>query len=818
MCIGNLRPAAQGVDELDSEMYQTVGWNGVELMAKAMDLPFYYVQTRGKSTQNTVSYDHSNVNDQKDGDEVEDMFNLLQSIKSKHPEITAVSTGAILSNYQRNRVESVCERLGLVNLAFLWQRSDQSVLLKEMVDHGIDAVIIKCASMGLSPQEFLGKSIADNAVCDALDKLGDLYGMNVCGEGGEYETFVIDCPLFKEFKISIDESSVCGNLEDPICPSGHLKFDKISLIPKAVEVQSAESVPEEIKDDDPDPLEAMANVDGLKPLAAPQVIESTNICNYGDRNGCFHFVSHPNVSLNSKYVADLDLRREVESLFGGLEQRLQRHHLTFDHVFYCQLFLEDMAMFSTVNPMYKAHFKRQCPPSRVCCQMDLTPPHRVTLEAMAFRDKVNAETECMETDKTVFECLHVQSVSEWAPSCIGPYSQSSKIADKLVFTAGTIGLDPATMTMVGNERPKEQIEWTFRNLQAVLSAFDSSMSLAVHHNIFLLALPQKVDTVESADSVVLDEEAQGAHPIGDAAVFSSKRMDPRLLSMVQSALQRHTERLEDVLDFNAVILYVPDLPKHALIEVQSLALTKRCISNLNAVKMEKSETSDFTESESSSTDPGRHRMGGLQNSDSLSKKRKIKLKYAHIKRTRKRRRKPDIHSIVMDRKENEIGSFFVVKTRTIYNLHDRWCSVVSLCELTSAQSGNTISSLLKSALSQSALYVNGYGHMIGNEGPRTECKEDLDDGDGDEIEDDESASDWTERSIVFLRLYYQCEALEPKRLLQLIESCFEDLGLCRIPAISLIPCRGLCFADDQRSDDSVDNFGLYMMHCLLLET
>ena len=96
--------------------------------------------------------------------------------------------------------------------------------------------------------------------------------------------------------------------------------------------------------------------------------------------------------------------------------------------------------------------------------------------------------------------------------------------------------------------------------------------------------------------------------------------------------------------------------------------------------------------------------------------------------------------------------------------------------------------------------------------------DDSSDGDGDEIEDDESASDWTERSIVFLRLYYQCEALEPKRLLQLIESCFEDLGLCRIPAISLIPCRGLCFADDQRSDDTVDNCGLYMLHCLLLET
>lgn len=39
--------------------------------------------------------------------------------------------GAILSNYQRVRVEAVCERLGLKTLAFLWQR-DQSELLSEV--------------------------------------------------------------------------------------------------------------------------------------------------------------------------------------------------------------------------------------------------------------------------------------------------------------------------------------------------------------------------------------------------------------------------------------------------------------------------------------------------------------------------------------------------------------------------------------------------------------------------------------------------------------------------------------------------------------
>lgn len=834
VCVGNLRPAAKGVDELDSEMYQTVGWNGVELIAKAMDLPFYYIETRGKSTQNTVSYDHSNASsiskhkndgNSDDSDEVEDMFHLLQNIKTKHPEITAVSTGAILSNYQRNRVESVCERLGLVNLAFLWQRNDQSMLLKEMVDHGIDAVIIKCASMGLSPQRFLGKSIADQMIYDELNKLGDSYGMNVCGEGGEYETFVIDCPLFRKFKISIDESSICGNLEDPICPSGHLKFEKLSLISKdlkevtvEMEVDSVQnqdihdvnsSVIEETKNDDSDPPEIQSveiiefnEIDDSNPLVAPQVIETTNICNYG-HNGCFHFVSHPNVSLNSKYVADLDLQTEVDLLFGALEQQLHRHHLTMDHLFYCQLFLNEMSLFSTVNPFYKSHFKNLHPPSRVCCQMDLTQPHRVSLEALGFREKVNEETECMETDKTVFECLHVQSVSEWAPSCIGPYSQASKLRDKLVFTAGMIGLDAATMTMIGNDRSKEQIECTFNNMQSVLTAFDSSMSLAVHHNIFVLAVPQK--NGDNAETQNMD-------------LVPFKRMDHRLSNMVQCALQQHTANLEDVLDFNAVILFVPDLPKHALVEIQTLALTKRCISKLNALKMEKSEkseTSDFTESESSSS-------GLLQNGDSSRKKRKIKLKYAHIKRTRKRRRKPDAHSIIMDRKENEIGTFFVVKTRTVYNLYDRWCSVVSLCELTSVQSVETILSLLKSALSQSVLCVNGYGHMIGNgmsgrQRQRTEYKDDddPDDVDGDE---EESNGDWTERSIVFLRLYYHCEILEPLQLLELMESCFEDLDLCRTPAISLIPCRGLRFADEQHLDDSNDDgFGLYMLHCLLLE-
>ena len=55
-----------------------------------------------------------------DGDEVEDLYQLLCKVKSQHPEVQAVACGAIFSHYQRMRVENVCQRLGLVSLSYLW--------------------------------------------------------------------------------------------------------------------------------------------------------------------------------------------------------------------------------------------------------------------------------------------------------------------------------------------------------------------------------------------------------------------------------------------------------------------------------------------------------------------------------------------------------------------------------------------------------------------------------------------------------------------------------------------------------------------------
>eukprot|EP01084_Bolivina_argentea_P048175 88770_1 len=518
ICIGNLRPSPKDVDELDSEMYQTVGWNGVELIAKAMDVPFYFRTTDGKSKQSAVAYNHLNINnDQNDNnneskidsvDEVEDMFLLLQEIKHKHPEINAVSTGAILSNYQRNRVESVCDRLNLVNLSYLWQRTDQNILLKEMINNDINAIIIKCASMGLLPNEFLGKSIQDDIIYDKLLELGDLYGMNVCGEGGEYETFVIDCPLFKKFKISIDESSICGDIKDPISPNGYLKFHKLSLVSKKQnENQTVEQKHNEMKENDinihicneKNDWELL-NVDTFIPFDEPQSIETTNICNYGSKNGMFQFVSHPNSSVNSKYISDLDLKAEVSLLFNVLIMKLKKYELNMSNLFYCQLFINDMNLFKIINPFYKSYFKNIFPPSRVCCQLDLNNKHRVSLEALGYKYKYKS-IHNIEINHNVFQCLHVQSISEWAPNCIGPYSQASKIENKFIFAAGVIGLIPATMKMIPNNKPIQQIDLTWTNINAVLTAFDSNLLFGIHHNIFVLAAPKTQTKIELNDNI-----------------------------------------------------------------------------------------------------------------------------------------------------------------------------------------------------------------------------------------------------------------------------------------------------------------------------
>jgi 2-iminobutanoate/2-iminopropanoate deaminase len=70
-----------------------------------------------------------------------------------------------------------------------------------------------------------------------------------------------------------------------------------------------------------------------------------------------------------------------------------------------------------------------------------------------------------------------------APAAIGPYSQGIVIGD-LVFTAGQIPLDPATMQVVDGDI-SEQTDRALRNLSAILETAGTSLSSVVKTTVFL---------------------------------------------------------------------------------------------------------------------------------------------------------------------------------------------------------------------------------------------------------------------------------------------------------------------------------------------
>uniref|UniRef100_A0A915L678 Diphthine--ammonia ligase n=1 Tax=Romanomermis culicivorax TaxID=13658 RepID=A0A915L678_ROMCU len=226
VCLANLHPPA-GIHELDSYMYQTVGHDALHVYADAMGLPLHRREIVGKPVMTDMSYNHKEPKieqENKEYDEVEDLYILLKEVVQLY-DVEAVSVGAIFSDYQRVRVENVCSRLNLKMLAYLWH-CDQKHLLDEMIESGLEAIIIKVAAMGLDPKTDLGKNLSQ--IRPKLLELEKRFGINVCGEGGEFETFVLDCPLFEK-RIKIDKYDISIHSDDAFAPVGFLKLTKIHL-------------------------------------------------------------------------------------------------------------------------------------------------------------------------------------------------------------------------------------------------------------------------------------------------------------------------------------------------------------------------------------------------------------------------------------------------------------------------------------------------------------------------------------------------------------------------------------------------------------
>ncbi|KAA8917103.1 hypothetical protein TRICI_000775 [Trichomonascus ciferrii] len=422
VCLANLHPPEGVADEMDSFMYQTVGYHALSMYGECLGVPLYRGAIEGSSKAIGLEYEAT------EKDETEDLFRLLKTVKECQPEVEGVSVGAILSNYQRTRVEDVCNRLGLTSLAFLWQRR-QDELLDEIVDSGVDARIIKTAAVGLGKQH-LGRSLGE-ARADLI-KYHEMYGIHLCGEGGEYETLVVDAPIFRK-RLHLDmQNSHIKDLSSEFV--SYLERIKVDLHEKDTSPQSWHiPVPpllnerfRETHDEDCPDIDYPSTGTTETSKDEKAVYIECQSSTYRTENDAIVFNN-----LQSPDNNNPDIEKETQRVFNLLDEELQKHNLDYASLTSITLLLKDMGDFDTVNRIYKTRFSRSLPPARLC------------IATRRIVGMVQLSAVASEAARTG---LHVQGCSYWAPSNIGPYSQAIFTNDVYYFS-GQIGLIPATLQL-----------------------------------------------------------------------------------------------------------------------------------------------------------------------------------------------------------------------------------------------------------------------------------------------------------------------------------------------------------------------------------
>jgi diphthine-ammonia ligase len=185
----------------DSWMFHYPNINLTELFADAAAIPLIKRETSGIKEE-----------------ELEDLKAILRTV-----DVEGVVSGAISSKYQKERIDGVCRELGLTSVTPLWKQKPLK-LLNELVDLDFKVIITCVCGYGFG-EDWLGRLIDAKTISDIVD-LHKRFHISLVGEGGEYETLVLDAPFFSKM---IDLVQTRRTWEDH---SGCLHVEKARLTVK----------------------------------------------------------------------------------------------------------------------------------------------------------------------------------------------------------------------------------------------------------------------------------------------------------------------------------------------------------------------------------------------------------------------------------------------------------------------------------------------------------------------------------------------------------------------------------------------------------
>lgn len=165
----------------ESYMFHTPSIEKTKQQAQVMNIPLLIQKTKGEKEK-----------------ELKDLEAAIKLAKEKY-NIDTIVTGALHSVYQASRIQKICDKLDLKCFNPLWHK-DEIEYLNELVKDNFKVMIVGVFAYPLD-NSWLGR-IVDEEFINEVQILKEKYKIHPAGEGGEFETFVLNCPLFnKELKV-----------------------------------------------------------------------------------------------------------------------------------------------------------------------------------------------------------------------------------------------------------------------------------------------------------------------------------------------------------------------------------------------------------------------------------------------------------------------------------------------------------------------------------------------------------------------------------------------------------------------------------------
>ncbi len=186
-----------GVTGEDSLMYQIENTPVAGIQASSMGIPWLPVASKGIEEEEITDLERAICGES----EPEEDFMAIwpknfelpseMSLYSGELEIDGLVSGALRSDYQKTRLELMCERIGVRSFSPIWHK-DSSQHMRSLLDHGFGVVFTSVSAEGMD-ESWIGLKL-DSESLEILEHLSDTHRFNLDGEGGEFETIVVSAP------------------------------------------------------------------------------------------------------------------------------------------------------------------------------------------------------------------------------------------------------------------------------------------------------------------------------------------------------------------------------------------------------------------------------------------------------------------------------------------------------------------------------------------------------------------------------------------------------------------------------------------------